>query len=147
MMKQYVCKSIFVFFYILCCFDTTAQYNDTLREFYPNGKLKSVHHEGLFNGCTMPVGTDTAFYKSGKISETIFYDNRKSKTEEGCHEGWTTEIKKIFFENGRIKTISQTKYGYEGTPCNCGTWIWKDVTGRIHKKKYYGKCYDQVSCN
>lgn len=125
---------------------TFGQEIKTFKEFYPNGKLRSLKHEGLFNGCIMPVGTDTMFFVSGKIQATTFYDNLKSKTQAGCHAGWTIENRKTFFENGHLRTFAQEKYSYEGSPCNCGTWLWMQPDGKVVKRKKYGNCYDQKAC-
>lgn len=122
--------------------DTTSRY----REFYPDGQLKGIRHEGVFNGCKMPVGTDTVFYRSGSILSTTFYDNRKSKTEEGCHAGWTIAVTRELYPGGQLKARSQTKYSYEGSPCNCGQWISYDRKGIAVQQRHYGDCYDQQPC-
>ena len=124
----------------------SAQRDSTFKEFYPNGKIRSITHEGIFNGCYMPIGTDSFFYQSGKLDSIVFYDNRASKTQPGCHEGWTTAITKKYFSNGKLKMISKQKYGYEGVPCDCGNWIWYNEQETILKKRYFGKCYDQKYC-
>ena len=123
-----------------------AQSDTTFKEFYPTGKLKSFTHEGIFNGCYMPIGTNSFFYKAGKLDSTVFYGNRASKTQPGCHEGWTTAITKKYFLNGKLRAISKEKYGYEGVPCDCGIWIWYDSNGKVLGKRNCGKCYDQKYC-
>lgn len=124
----------------------SAQQASSYKEFYPDGRLKAIRHEGIFNGCHMPVSTDTLFYPSGKVEATISYDNRKSLTDEGCHQGWTIETKHIFHTTGLLKAISKTRHLYEGSDCNCGEWRWYNTKGKMIRLKKYSRCTSQAPC-
>ena len=134
---------IFISVIINCRSQDTTRYT----ELYQNGKLKLIAHQGSFNGCGMTVGTDSVFYVSGHLFKTTFYDNRKSKTQEGCHATWTTAVSKTYYKNGNLKVKSQIKYAYEGEPCNCGKWIWYDLNGKIIKEIQLSDCYNQKYCS
>jgi len=124
----------------------SAQQTSSYKEFYADGTLKAIRHEGVFNGCHMPLGTDTVFYPSGKIEATIFYDNRKSLIDEGCHQGWTIETMHTFYANGTIRSISQTRHTYEGNACDCGEWRWLNTKGKVIRIKKYSSCNSQSPC-
>jgi antitoxin component YwqK of YwqJK toxin-antitoxin module len=128
---------------VLVSTTTFGQENRSYKEFYPNGKLKAIKHQGQFGGCGVNIGTDSIYYESGQLASTIYYDNHKSKTQGGCHENWT--VKKIitFYKSGKIKTRSKTKLSYEGADCKCGTWFWYTEKGVLYKKQQFKNCYDE----
>lgn len=131
----------------LLLFSTPGKTQDKIfKTYYPGGKLRSIKHEGIFNGCNMPVGTDSLFYQSGELMSTIFYNNIKGKSGGGCHDTWTIASTVSFYKNGNIQQSSQQKYSYEGTPCNCGVWERKNIKGELADKKTLGDCYDQKPC-
>lgn len=114
--------------------------------FFKDGKLKAVYHQGNFNGCGMPVGTDTFFYPSGKLKSTINYDNRNG-IHGGCHNTLTIKTTKIYYSNGQLKGKFQTKSSYEGEPCNCGLWLWYNAKGLLVKTAHFRDCSDSAICD
>ncbi|RYD76443.1 MAG: hypothetical protein EOP53_14670 [Sphingobacteriales bacterium] len=135
---------LFIFLLLLtaCCH---AQVK-TLKEYYPTGNIKSITHEGIFNGCNMKLGTDSIFYENGRLMTTIQYNNRKDRKNAACHATWTIESTTHYYINGKIKSRSQQKYVYEGEPCDCGTWMRYDEKGRLVKKIIKAACYNQTPC-
>ncbi|MBK7882821.1 MAG: hypothetical protein IPJ81_02525 [Chitinophagaceae bacterium] len=107
------------------------------------GRLTDISRQGYFNACGISVGTDTIFYPSGKIKKEIFYDNRESKTETGCHAIWTTQVHTEYHPNEKIKSKKSYEYCYECDVCRCGIWKFYNTKGKIIKQQTFGNCYDQ----
>lgn len=142
-MLQHIIVSLIFFISVL---KAGAQEQKVYRQYYPGGKIKSITHEGIFNGCNMPVGTDSLFYSSGELMLTKNYNNIKSKNGGGCHDGWTIATTTTYFKSGGLKTSSQQKYSYEGAPCDCSVWLKQNSQGTVTEKKQLNNCFDQVPC-
>ncbi|MET7000160.1 toxin-antitoxin system YwqK family antitoxin [Chitinophaga defluvii] len=139
-------KGVFTYCLILTAGSIYAQHQ-TDTTWYDSGKIRSIRHIGYFNGCQMSVDTDTLFYESGKIQQTVQYDNRKSRTENGCHATWTTIHSSFFYPNGKLKSVCYYKSCYDCTKCACGTWTGYNEKGKVVSVKKFGDCYDQLPCN
>ena len=114
-----------------------AQEN-TVKNYHPNGKLREVMHHGLFNGCDIPVGTDSLFTPAGTLLGTKNYTH--FSTGEGCHSTLTVIEIKTYFPNGKPKVISYQRISYEGEAWRCGIWKWYNTAGKVVRKKDCGKC-------
>jgi len=119
----------------------------TYRAYYANKTIKSIRHQGRFNGCGMPVGVDSLFSPSGKLSETVAYENRKGKTDEGCHAGWTITKTIRYYPDGKMKSLAHQRSAYEGLPCDCGSWVDYNQRGVRTKERNMGDCDSQVACD
>ncbi|HEY8954703.1 hypothetical protein [Chitinophaga sp.] len=106
----------------------------THKSYYDNGRLKQVTHQGNYNGCGVPVGTDSLFDASGKLAETISYQH-KGKSNTGCHDIITRKTITTYYSNGRRKTLSFQEECYECEPKSYGVWKWYDRNGKLIKSE------------
>lgn len=118
----------------------------TEKEYYPNGRLKKLYHNGQFNGVGIQVSTDSIFYQTGALWQTVYHDNFKDKQEQGGHATWIVLEKQEFYKSGKLKLLGFIKTCYECGECDCGRWIWFNEKEEIIKQKQYGSCYDQQPC-
>jgi len=109
-----------------------------------SGYLAKVSHKGVFNGCRMPVGTDSFFADNpgGVLESTIRYEHYASDTpSDGCHSTWTITTLSTFDVSGRLKAVEQHKSGYETHDCPCGEWEEYDSNGKIVRSKRHPSCF------
>lgn len=104
------------------------------KTYYDNGRLKQVTHQGNYNGCGVPVGTDSLFDASGKLTETISY-RHEGKSNTGCHDIITRRTITTYHQNGRPKTLSYQVECYECEPKPYGVWKWCDKNGKVIKSE------------
>ncbi len=115
----------------------------SIGHYIQSGYLATIYHTGTFNGCGVPVGTDSLFYnKPGKtLWIAIHYEHYKSKTPNaGCHATWTVTTTTMYDDGGRRKSVWQEKSGYETRPCRCGTYTTYNASGKIIRTESYPDC-------
>jgi antitoxin component YwqK of YwqJK toxin-antitoxin module len=89
------------------------------KAYYSNGKLKSITHQGIVEGCGVPVGIDSVFDTRGNLSGTVTYVHVKEKEEEGCHSLLIFEKRVTYHRNGEIASIKYYGSAYEQEPFLC----------------------------
>ncbi|QIH33618.1 hypothetical protein [Sphingobacterium sp. DR205] len=62
-----------------------AAQTKTEKEYYKNGTVLSIKHQGIFMGCGVPIGTDSLFNRKGGLMETSEYVLIKDEKEHSCH--------------------------------------------------------------
>jgi antitoxin component YwqK of YwqJK toxin-antitoxin module len=130
-------KILFSFLLLLAVLPAGAQ-ETVSKTYHPNGKLSEITHQGSFNGCGVPVGTDSLFSPAGKLLRTKSYTHFLSGS--GCHSIITVTEERTYFSNGRSKTVSREQIPYEGEAQKCGVWKWFDKEGRIMRKQEWSDC-------
>ena len=91
----------------------------TEKEFYKNGTIQSIKHQGFFMGCGVPVGADSLFNKKGKLTETSEYVHIKDEEGQSCH-AITTYMKKSIYKAANTKPdIQYYKIGYQSESVSC----------------------------
>lgn len=111
-----------------------AQSDDKVyREYYKNGKVKSVTRQGIFQGCGVPVGTDSLFNANGILSKTISYTHIKDAKLNGCHAIQTYEKQVQMKPDGKALSIKYFTYGYESTPVAISASKYNAMVKQGHK--------------
>lgn len=127
-------RIILLTFSLLLHINSSAAQDPVYREYYPNGRLKQVTHQGNYQGCGVPVGTDSLFDPNGQLVKTISYLH-EGKANAGCHDLVTRQTITTYHQNGRRKMLSYFTACYECTPVPYGLWKWFDDKGRLVKSE------------
>ena len=134
MRKLFITLLTLVFGHIIS--DVYAQTAGTFITYHNNGRVKTITHHGIYNGCGVTVGIDSNFNSAGILIKTIAYDH-SSKGGKGCHDIFTKSTVTLYYKNGRHKVEQFFSSCYECTPVATGTWRWYNKEGKIirHENK------------
>lgn len=106
----------------------------TFRDYYKNGSIQYIKHQGTFMGCGVAVGIDSLFNENGILIETTEYVHLKDQKEQGCH-AIMTYVKKTSYKPGNIKPdVRYYKSPYESEPVSCRASDFKNATERSKNK-------------
>jgi antitoxin component YwqK of YwqJK toxin-antitoxin module len=112
-------------------FNGNAQ--EVFKTYYPNGHVKAVTHQGIFQGCGVPVDTDSLFYPNGQVQKTIRYRHSLNSGND-CHAIITREAIVLYYPNGRRRSLQFLEYCYECEPTPVGEWVWYDKSGNVLRR-------------
>ena len=104
------------------------------------GRVMSISRQGVFNGCGVPVGTDTIFSPTGKVYQTVRYTHHPGKPSGSCHDLRTIARTTTYFHNGKVMEVSSHHYCYECEPVPCGVWKRYNDKGKLVERSVKGDC-------
>lgn len=109
---------------------THAQTPRTIRTYHKNGSIKTITHQGFYNSCGVPIGTDSIYNNTGGLIKTITYQHTLLNGKS-CHDLSTKSTVILYYKNGKPKEEQHYVSCYECEPAATGTWRWYNQRGDI----------------
>jgi len=121
---------------VLCASSIPADAQDIreVRTYHQDGSIERISHQGLFNGCGVPVGMDRVFDPSGNVIKTIAYRHSLQGSQE-CDDISTQQTITTYSPEGLRQSVQYYVGCYECEPRPTGNWRWYDSKGRLIRQE------------